>query len=192
MKKIVVASNNPGKLKEIKDIFSEAKIIPIKILEEELGRALDIEENENTFSKNAMFKARMLYDQIGNDYVVLADDSGISIDGLNGFPGVHTRRWMNANDHIKNLALIEKMEGNNNRTCHYTTAIAVYGNNLSIVKECTLTGTMTKEVRGENGFGFDEIFELSNGKTLAQLTNEEKYEISPRKKVLEEIKKVFV
>ena len=190
-KQIVIASGNKGKLKEIGEIFNEYEIISLKEIEEKLGKELIVEEDEDTFEKNAFVKAKMLSEQIGKDYIVIADDSGISIDGLDGFPGIHTQRWMDANDHIKNMALLEKMEGNTDRGCHYTTAIAAYGQNLSLVKSHTLSGTMTTEVRGDNGFGFDEIFELPNGKTLAEISTEEKYEVSPRRKALEELKKSF-
>ena len=124
----------------------------------------------------------------------MADDSGISIDALGGFPGLHTARWMDADDHTKNLALLEKMNGiiKEKRTCHYTTAIAIADYNISNCCEYVLDGYIAEECRGENGFGFDEIFELENGKTLAEISSEEKYKISPRKNALEKIKKYFI
>jgi len=124
----------------------------------------------------------------------MGDDSGLSIDALDGFPGIHTNRWMDADDHTKNLALIEKMKGvpDQLRSCKYTTAIAIADKNMTNVVEYSLYGYIAKIPAGSNGFGFDEIFALNNGKTLAELTSEEKYEISPRKKALEEIKKILL
>lgn len=191
---ILVASNNKGKIKEIKDIFDNYNIISLSELEERLQTKLEVNENGNSFSENALQKVIDLVKQLDEKVICMGDDSGISIDALDGFPGIHTQRWMNADDHTKNLALLEKMKDipDNLRTCHYTTAIAIADKYVSNVVECTLDGTLTREVIGQNGFGFDEIFRLENGKTLAELTNEEKYAISPRKEALEKIKKFLV
>ena len=138
--------------------------------------------------ENALEKTRCLYNLVGDEYICIGDDSGISIDALDGFPGVHTARWMDADDHTKNINLLKKMEGQANRTCHYTTVIAIVGNNIEKTFEYTLDGNLTTEVRGCNGFGFDEIFELNSGKTLAEITTEEKFSVSPRNKALEKLK----
>lgn len=190
-KRIIVASGNKGKLREIGDIFQDCEIVPIKQIEEERGIKFNIVEDEKTFKRNALVKAKQISEQLGDNSIVLADDSGISINALNGFPGVHTQRWMNADDHIKNLGLLEKMQGKSDRRCKYTTAIAICDGNLAISVDYSLKGNVTYEVRGENGFGFDEIFELPSGETLAEISTEEKYMISPRKKALEKIKKYF-
>lgn len=184
--KIVVASSNKGKISEIKKIFNNYEVLSIKDIEEELGKHIVVNENKETFKDNALEKVRDLYDQVGKDYVCIADDSGISIDILNGFPGVHTARWMDADDHEKNIELL-KMVGDvskDKRTCHYTTVIALKDKNIEKTFEYTLDGYVSTEVRGNNGFGFDEIFELENGLTLAEISTEEKLEISPRKNAL--------
>lgn len=193
-RKILVASNNKGKIKEIKDIFNEFDIITLKEMEEKLGKKLEVNEDSDSFSNNALQKVTELVKQIDEDIIVMGDDSGLSIDALNGFPGIHTQRWMNADDHIKNLALLEKMKEvpDEERGCHYTTAIAIADKNICNVTEYSLDGSLTREVIGSNGFGFDEIFKLDSGKTLAEITNDEKYSISPRKKALEKIKTFFV
>ncbi|MBQ4558302.1 MAG: RdgB/HAM1 family non-canonical purine NTP pyrophosphatase [Clostridia bacterium] len=191
-KTIVVASGNKGKLKEIAEIFSDYEIIPLKELEAKLGKKFDIVEDEKTFKDNARVKAIQIAQQLGDNSIVMADDSGISIDALDGFPGVHTQRWMDADDHIKNLALLEKMKGKTNRKCKYTTAIAVSDGKMAISVDSSICGNVTHEVRGENGFGFDEIFELKRGLTLAEITSEEKYRISPRKKALNKIKNFLI
>ena len=143
-----------------------------------------------TFSENAREKVNCLYQEIGDDYICIGDDSGISINALDGFPGVHTARWMNADDHMKNLELLKRLENvpKNKRQCHYTTVIAIKGKEIDKIFEYTLDVIISLNVRGNNGFGFDEIFELSNGLTLSEIKMEEKVKISPRKKALMMIK----
>ena len=89
---IVVASSNKGKIKEIKEIFNTYEVLSIKDIEEKLNKKIIVNENQDTFKDNALEKVRDLYNQVGEDYIFIADDSGISIDALNGFPGVHTAR----------------------------------------------------------------------------------------------------
>lgn len=189
-KKVLVASSNKGKIKEFKEIFKDFEVIPIKEAEELLGRKIIVNEEQNTFKDNALEKVRDMYKQVGEEYICIADDSGISIDALDGFPGVHTARWMDADDHTKNIHLLEKIKGveKEKRTCHYTTVIALKNKEEEQTFEYTLSGIVSDNYRGENGFGFDEIFELPNGLTLAEISSEEKYEISPRKKALDKIK----
>ena len=185
MKRIIVASGNKGKLKEIKEIFSDFEVIPMK----DLGIELDTIEDQDTSAGNAIKKGKELSALIGE--AVIADDSGIYIGSLNGFPGVRTKRWLDGTDRQRNLGIIEKLEGKEDRSCKFLTAIAYVDvkNNIEIVKEHIINGIITKSPRGENGFGFDEIFELPSGKTIAELSDEEKNKISPRKFALEEIKK---
>jgi len=184
---IVVASSNKGKISEIKQIFKDYDVLSIKDMENILGKKITVNENNDTYKDNALEKVRDLYEQIGKKYICIADDSGISIDILNGFPGVHTDRWLDADDHIKNLELLKKV-GNvvkEKRKCHYTTVIALKGKNFEETFEYVLSGIVSDVARGENGFGFDEIFELSNGKTLAEISTIEKLKLSPRKKALD-------
>lgn len=187
--KVLVASSNKGKIKEFKEIFKGYEVIPIKEAEELLGYRIEVNEEQATFKDNALEKVRDMYRQVGEEFICIADDSGISIDALNGFPGVHTARWMDADDHIKNIHLLEKMKGvkKEKRTCHYTTVIALKDKFQEKTFEYTLSGIVSDNFRGSNGFGFDEIFELQNGLTLAEITSEEKYSISPRKKALDQI-----
>ena len=184
---LVAASNNNGKIKEIKEIFTDYDILSISEMEKKLGKKIIVTENQMTFSENAREKVNCLYQEIGEDYICIGDDSGISIDALDGFPGVHTARWMNADDHIKNLELLKRLENipKNKRQCHYTTVIAIKGKEIDKTFEYTLDGIISLNVRGNNGFGFDEIFELPNGKTLAEITMKEKLELSPRRKALD-------
>ena len=95
-------------------------------------------ENQMTFSENTKEKVNCLYLEIGEEYICIGDDSGISIDALDGFPGVHTARWMNADDHMKNLELLKRLENvpKNKRQCHYTTVIAIKGKEIDKIFEC--------------------------------------------------------
>ena len=121
----------------------------------------------------------------------MADDSGIEIEYLNGFPGVHTKRWLNGTDRERNLAILEKLKDvpKQERKINFITAIALSDGKKTISVEAIIQGYVAEEPRGENGFGFDEIFELENGKTLAELSNDEKNQISARKKSIRIIKR---
>ena len=185
MKEIVVASTNKGKIKDISEILKEYKIIPM----DELKIDLDVEEDQETFKGNAIKKAKTIA-KLLNGKMCLADDSGIEIEYLNGFPGVYTKRWKDGTDRQRNLSIIEKLKDvpKEKRKIVFSTAIAISDGKNTICEVGKVEGFIAQEVRGENGFGFDEIFELENGKTLAQLTPEQKNQISARKIALEKIK----
>ena len=159
MKEIIIASNNKGKIKEAQEILNECKIIPMK----ELGIEVEVNEDKETFVENAVKKAETIANMLDNK-MCLADDSGIEIEYLNGFPGVKKRK-------IK-----------------FITALALVDGQHTIVAEASIDGYVAKEPRGKNGFGFDEIFELENGKTLAELPQEEKISLSARNKAFEILK----
>ena len=186
--KIIAATGNKGKLKEIKEIFSEDEIVSYK----EAGFDVDIEEDAKTFEGNALKKAIAIAKVSGE--MCLGDDSGIMIDCFSGWPGVKTARWMQGSDREKNLAIIERMKGipRGRRIAHWVTAIAIVdkdGNKWATTY--SVDGFISLQPRGKNGFGFDEIFELPNGKTLAELSDEEKNEIGARKKALEQVRKLI-
>ena len=184
-KEIVIASGNKGKIKEAQEILKEYKIIPMN----ELGIDIEVEEDQDTFLKNAIKKAEVISKKLENRWCI-ADDSGIEIEYLNGFPGVYTKRWHKGTDRERNLAIIEKLKGvpKEKRKIKFVTAMAISNSISTISAETYIEGYVAEEVRGDNGFGFDEIFELENGKTLAELSQEEKNKISARKKTLELLK----
>ena len=189
MKKIIIASGNKGKIKEAQEILKEFKVISIK----ELGIDIEVEEDKETFEGNAIKKAETIAREL-NGKMCIADDSGIEIEYLDGFPGVRTKRWHQGSDRERNLAILEKMQGveKSNRKIDFVTAIALSDGKKTICKKGIISGYVSESIRGENGFGFDEIFELENGKTLAELSNEEKNEISARRIAIEEIRKELV
>ena len=186
MKEIIIASGNKGKIKEAQEILKEFKVISIK----ELGIDIEVEEDKETFEGNAIKKAETIAKEL-NGKMCIADDSGIEIEYLDGFPGVRTKRWHQGSDRERNLAILEKMQGveKSNRKIDFVTAIALSDGNKTICKKGIISGYVSESIRGENGFGFDEIFELENGKTLAELSNKEKNEISARRIAIEEIRK---
>ena len=188
-KDIVMASGNSGKIKEAQEILKEYKIIPMK----ELGIDIDVEEDKETFVGNAIKKSETIAKEL-NDKMCLADDSGIEIEYLNGFPGVHTKRWLNGTDRERNLAILDKLKGvsKEKRNIKFITAIALSDGNKTISVEASIDGYVAQTPRGENGFGFDEIFELEDGRTLAELSNEEKNEISARRNALEKLREKLI
>ena len=186
MEEIIIASGNKGKIKETQEILKDFKIVSIK----DIGIDIDVEEDQETFEKNAIKKAETIAKFLKGKKCI-ADDSGIEIEALEGFPGVFTKRWFNGTDRERNLKLIEKLEGlpKENRNIKYTTAIALSDGKNTIYETATINGFVATAVKGENGFGFDEIFELKNGKTLAELSQDEKNKISARKIALEKLRK---
>lgn len=185
MKEIVIASNNKGKIKEAEDILNDYKIISM----EQNGVNIDVEEDGNTFEENAIKKAETISKEL-NGKLCLADDTGIEIEYLDGFPGVKTKRWFKGTDRERNLAILEKLKGvpKEKRKISFVTAIALSNGDNTICEVGKINGFVSENIRGENGFGFDEIFELENGKTLAEISDEEKNKISARKIALEKIK----
>lgn len=189
MEELIIASNNKGKIKDIQNILKIYKITSL----EEAGINIEVEENEKTFEANAIKKAKTLA-KILKGKTCLADDSGIEIEYLNGFPGVYTKRWHDGTDRERNLEILKKLKGvpKEKRKILFITAIAISNGEKTICELGKIEGFVSEEIRGKNGFGFDEIFELSSGKTLAELSQKEKNQISARKKALENLEKKYL
>ncbi len=190
MKKIVFASNNDGKIKEIKEILKDfdAEILTMK----EAGADIEIEENGTTFEENALIKARAVMQITGE--ITMADDSGLEIDYLNGEPGVYSARYMghDTSYDIKNNAIIERMKNvsGNDRSARFVCAIAaVFPDGKEFVEKGTMEGVIGEKPMGENGFGYDPILFLPQyNKSSAQLTSEEKNRISHRGEAINKMK----
>ncbi len=193
MIKIVFATGNMGKLKEVKEILSDldAEIVSMK----EEGIDVDIEENGKTFEDNAIIKAKAIAEY--TDAIVLADDSGLEIDYLNKEPGVYSARYLGEDTSydIKNRNLIERLEGveKEKRTARFVCAIAaVLPNKEVLVTRQTMEGYIGWELEGENGFGYDPIFYLDEYEcSSASISPEEKNAISHRGKALREMRKLL-
>ena len=185
-RKIVMETNNQGKLKEVREILKDYEILSLK----DLGCDIEVEEDQDTFEGNSLKKAREISKLL--KMPCIADDSGLCIEELNNFPGVLTARFLgeDATQEERNNYLINKLEGKENRKATVVTVMTYVDEEKGkkLVARGEVKGYIAKEKRGNNGFSFDEIFELENGKTLAELTSEEKNEISSRKIALENLK----
>jgi XTP/dITP diphosphohydrolase len=166
------ASDNKGK---IKSIFSTEEIRSLK----EANVDIEVEEDADTFYGNAFKKAKEIYDI--TNIPVIADDSGICIDALNDWPGVLTHRFAGelASDEDRNKIMVDKLIKEENKKAKVICNLVYYDGTNTIVGEGILQGNIVSP-RGTNGFGFDPIFELNTGKTLAELTSEEKNTTSAR------------
>lgn len=173
---MILAANNKGKLQEIKEIMKEYEIYSLK----DKNIFIDVVEDENTFYGNALKKAKEIYQISGEP--VIADDSGLCIKALNGFPGVFTHRFLgdNVEDDKRNHDLINRVNQTSERSAQVICVLIYYDGQNTLVGEGILNGTITHAPRGNNGFGFDPIFELENGKTLAEISPEEKNKLSAR------------
>lgn len=198
--RIVFATGNKGKLKEITRILGELGLEIISMAE--AGITDDIEENGTTFAENSMIKARsvsrMLKEKDPQDEsIVLADDSGLEVDYLGGEPGIYSARYMGKDTSydIKNTAIIEKLDGvpEEERTARFVCAIsAVFPDGREFGTLGKMEGHIAHEIAGSNGFGYDPIFFLPEyGKTSAEISEDEKNAISHRGKALREMEKVL-
>ena len=189
MNRIIFATGNAGKMKEIREILGDmdAEILSMK----EAGIKADIVEDGTTFEENAKIKAQTVA-QFTKD-IVLADDSGLEVDYLNKEPGVYSARYMGEDTSydIKNNNLIERLDGvpKEKRTARFVCAIAaVLPDGRELVTRQTMEGYIGWEIAGANGFGYDPIFYVPEaGKTAAQLTYEEKNAVSHRGKALRKL-----
>ncbi len=191
MKRIIFATGNAGKMKEIRMILADlgAEIVSMK----EAGIFVDIEENGSTYEENALIKARAVAAAAKED-IVLADDSGLEIDGLGGEPGVYSARYMGEDTpySVKNANLIERLQGvpDERRTARFVCAIAaVLPGGRELTTRAAIEGRIGYEEKGDGGFGYDPIFYVPElHKTTAELTGEEKNLVSHRGKALELMK----
>ena len=190
-KRIIVATGNAGKLKEVKEILSglDYEIISMK----EAGVYEDVEETGTTFEENAMLKAKAVYKNVNEDDIVIADDSGLEIDYLGGEPGIYSARYLghDTSYDYKNSEILKKLEGvpDEERTARFVCAIALVSFDKEVVKRASIEGIIGHEIAGENGFGYDPIFYVPEyGKTTAELNADEKNAISHRGKALHAIR----
>jgi len=186
--KAVLASKNPKKLAELREILTGQGVEVL--LQSDVGLELTVEETGTTFEENALLKARAVMEASG--LPAIADDSGLMVDALSGAPGVFSARYggEELDDAGRNKLLLEVMRGQLDRTCRFVSAICCAfpnGDVLTARGECR--GTLAYAPRGEGGFGYDPVFFLpALKKTFAQLTPEEKNAVSHRGASLTEFK----
>lgn len=189
-KKIIFATGNTGKMKEIRAILGDMGVTILSM--KEAGVNIEIEENGTTFEENALIKAKAVC--AATREVTLADDSGLEIDYLNKEPGVYSARYLGEDTsyEIKNRTILERLAGvpKEKRTARFVCVIAAaLPDGRTLVAKDSMEGFIGYEIEGENGFGYDPIFCVREyGCTTAQLTMEQKNQLSHRGKALRRIK----
>lgn len=182
---MVFATNNEGKLRELKEIFGDKNIISLK----EIGVNIDVVEDQNSFYGNARKKAIEVFNLV--KIPVIADDSGLCINALNDFPGVMTHRFLGTNKTDKEIndALIKACSNLKDRSAKVVCCLVYYDGVNEVVETGEINGNITLEARGINGFGFDPVFELKDGRTLAELDSDTKNICSARYLAAKKLKK---
>ena len=182
--KFVLATHNPGKLKEMSDILARFGVEVVS--PGDLGITVDVEETGTTFAENAMLNAKAIC--AAAKLPAIADDSGLCVDALNGGPGVYSARYggEGLNDKGRYTLLLNNMRGQTTRAAHFTCSIAcAFPNGDTLTAEGRCDGTIAFAPMGEGGFGYDPVFFVpEKAKTFGQLTAEEKSTISHRGKAL--------
>lgn len=189
--KIVAATGNKGKVREFQEILGKMdyEVVSMK----DMGINVDIEETGTTFAENAMLKARVVASLC--DYPVIADDSGLCVDALDGAPGIYSARFAgeDADDAERNRHLLELMEGKENRKAHYVAAIAYIGmDGMEYVTEGRTDGEIQYAEEGMGGFGYDPLFYSTEiGKCFGLATPDEKNEVSHRGRALRKLYEIL-
>ena len=190
--RIIFATGNAGKMKEVRMILGDLGVPVLSM--KEAGIAADIVENGKSFEENAVIKAEAIRDLTAAGDLVLADDSGLEIDYLDGAPGIYSARFMGEDTSycIKNQSLVDRLEGVpvEKRTARFVCVIAAaFPDGTVCTTKGTIEGKIGYEERGENGFGYDPIFYLPDmSRTTAELSPEEKNAVSHRGKALAAMK----
>ena len=182
--RFVLATHNPGKLREMGEILKDLGIEVVS--PKDLGITVDVEETGTTFAENAMLKAKAICAASG--LPAIADDSGLCVDALNGGPGVYSARYggEGLDDKGRYTLLLNSLRGQTTRAAHFTCSIAcAFPNGDTLTAEGRCDGTIAFAPMGEGGFGYDPVFFVpEKAKTFGQLTAEEKSTISHRGKAL--------
>ncbi|WP_345979794.1 RdgB/HAM1 family non-canonical purine NTP pyrophosphatase [Sulfurimonas sp. HSL3-2] len=191
--KLVLATSNKGKVREIKHIYEDMDVVAYS----DIIEPFEIEENGSTFKENALIKARAVFEALHDkDVIVIADDSGISVDALGGEPGIYSARYAGVDasdkDNLYKLVDALKEKGLTSSKAHYTAAIAIVTKDAEFSIHGWMYGDVITEPRGENGFGYDPIF-IPEGykKTLGELDDETKKGLSHRSQALKHTKSVL-
>ena len=200
MKKIILASNNKKKIKEMKEILEDFKV-EVKSLEDE-NIDIDVVEDGETFEENAKKKAKEIYEFLlergDKEFIVIADDSGIAVDYLGGEPGIYSARYAgeHGNDSKNNEKLLNNLKGvrKEDRGAKFICQLALFtdtGEYYKVTGE--VKGYIIEEMHGEGGFGYDPMFFYEPlNKTFGELTPDEKNEISHRGVALKELRNRIV
>lgn len=188
MRKIVLSTDNKNKLREIREILEDLDV-EIYGKSDIDGMDFEVVEDGDTLYDNALKKARAMADRV--DFAVLADDTGLFVNALGGEPGVHSARYASEHDDKKNRQkLLKNLEDKKDRSAYFKTQIILIDEDKNIIPiEGVCPGKISLEERGDNGFGYDSIF-IPEGfnKTFAEMSHEEKNEISHRARALKNLR----
>ena len=191
MKTIVLASNNKHKIKEFKEILKDYNILSLN----DIGYTEEIEETGETFEENSLIKAKTIHEFLKDknpDYIVIADDSGLCVDSLNGEPGVYSARYAgeHGNNEANRAKLLDKLKGKD-RTAYFNCTIVVYyPDETHKVFTGKTYGTITEKEIGKTDFGYDCLFLSKDlNKTFGEATEEEKNKVSHRGRAIEAMMK---
>jgi XTP/dITP diphosphohydrolase len=190
MPTLLIATNNPGKLQEFRDLFSVVPSIRV-VSPNDIEVWVDVAETGSTFEENALLKARALRAALplemreGDGLWVLGDDSGLEVDAMGGAPGVHSNRWAGPDTTAaqRNEALLQRLLGvpDEERTARFKCVIALLDpGGKERILEGAVEGRIGHELRGTGGFGYDPLFELADGRRMAELLPEDKNKLSHR------------
>lgn len=189
--KIIAATGNAGKVREIKAILGDLGIEVIS--QKEAGIDIDVEETGTTFKENAFLKAKAVFELSG--LPAIADDSGLCVDALNGAPGVYSARYAgeDATDADKIAKLLSELENEENRSAHFTSAVAfVISETEEYSAEGHVFGSILNAPEGEGGFGYDPVFYSDDlQKSFGTATAEEKNTVSHRYRALMGLKDIL-
>lgn len=189
--KIIAATSNAGKIREIKKIFVDENIEILSM--KEIGIDIEIEENGTTFEENALIKAKTISEMTGE--ITLADDSGLCVEALGGAPGIYSARYAgeNTTDAQRIEKLLSELCGVKNRKANFTSVIALYfPNGEHICTRGEVHGKIAERVYGDGGFGYDPVFIADElGKTFGEAAAEEKNQISHRARALDKMYQII-
>lgn len=185
MTKIIIATQNPGKIVELQTLLQD---LPFEVVMPESD--LDVEETGETYEENAMLKARA-YSELFPDALVLADDSGLEVDALEGRPGVYSKRY-GSTDEERNLRLLSELAETTDeqRTARFISVMAIVGPNIDQVFRGTAEGAIARVIRGQGGFGYDPVFmPVGYEMTFAELGPDVKNTVGHRALAMKKVKK---
>lgn len=192
MKKLIVASNNQGKIKEIKQILSKYDINIVSLKDEKID--IEVEENGTTFMENAYIKASMIH-KLVKDCMVLADDSGLMVDCLNGAPGIYSARFAGEHGNSKKnndklLDLLSKKD-KDKKTAKFVCSMVLIVNDNKVIKvQGEVSGEIIDKEKGMNGFGYDPLFYMPEyNMTFGEMDSGLKNSISHRANALKKLEK---
>lgn len=183
-KRIVVASDNAHKIEEIKEIFSGIELVTMR----QAGFTGNIEETGSTFKENAYIKAKAVYDALGCP--VLADDSGLCVDALDGAPGVYSARFSGGGAAENRALLLKRLDGVAHRTAHFMCSVCyVSADGKTLFGEGKTFGRILFEEIGSRGFGYDSLFFSDDlQKSFGEASEEEKNSVSHRFRALSDLR----